>query len=131
MKSPVLYVVDKHPIHRSLIKYHLNVNRFSQVQTFPSGNECIYRLEKNPPPEFLITDYDLGDFSGFDFLRRVKTIAPSVKVVFFASFDDPILAVRLLDVGAVDYIVKTSNLEYGIAELIKNLNYLQKETLVS
>ena len=128
MKTPIVFVVDKNPIHRSLIKYHLNVNKFFNVHTFQSGDECIYRLQKNLIPEFLITDYNPGDQIGFDFLHGVRALSASIKIIFFSSSDDPILAVRLLDAGASDYIVKTSKLDVGIAELIKNVKYLSKET---
>lgn len=130
MKTPIVFVVDKNPIHRSLIKYHLNVNRFFNVHTFQSEDECIYRLQKNLIPEFLITDYNPGDQIGFDFLHSVRTLSSSIKIIFFSSSDDPILAVRLLDAGASDYIVKTSKLDFGIAELIKNVKYLSRERAI-
>lgn len=124
MNSPVVFVTDKNPIHSSLIKYHLNVNRFSNVHTFQSGEECLYRIRKNTLPDFLITDYHVGDHTGFEFLKTVRTLSPETCVIFFSAYDDPILAVRLLDSGATDYIVKTSKLEYGISELVKNLKFL-------
>lgn len=130
MKADILFVVDKNSIHRSLIKYHLNVNRFSNVHVFQSGYECLYRLQKNLIPDFIIADYDLGDYTGFDFLRKVKKIAPSINVIFFAASDDPILAVRLIEAGATDYLVKTCKLDFGIAELIKNIKYMVKESLI-
>jgi DNA-binding response OmpR family regulator len=127
MKIPIVFVVDKNPIHRSLIKYHLNVNKFSNVHTFQTGDECLYRLQKNLIPDFLITDYIPGDHIGFEFLRSVKKFSSSIQIIFFSSFDDPILAVRLLDAGASDYVVKTSKLDLGLTELIKNVKYLSKE----
>lgn len=130
MKTPIVFVVDKNPIHRSLVKYHLNVNRFFDVHTFQSGDECLYRLQKNVIPDFLITDYNPGDQIGFEFLHKVKELANSTKIVYFSSLDDPILAIRLLEAGASDYIVKTSRLDYGLAELIKNVKYLIKEKAI-
>jgi len=131
MHSSIVFVIDKNPIHNSLIKYHLNINRFSQVHTFQSWSECHYRLEKNLIPDYLITDYDSGDISGFDLLRKIQAMAPSTRVVFFSSYDDPILAIRLLDAGASDYIIKTSRLEIGLTELVKNVSYLNKEELLA
>lgn len=127
MKSPVVFVIDRNPIHNSLIKYHLNVNKFFSIQTFRSGEECLYRINKGPIPDFLISDYDVGDITGFDLLKKVQVISSTIHVIFFSSYDDPILAVRLLDSGAADYIVKTGKLEMGIAELVKNVKFLAKE----
>jgi len=130
MNSSVVFVIDKNPIHNSLIKYHLNINRFSKVYTFQSWSECLYRMEKNLIPDYLITDYDVGEISGFDLLRKVQALSSSVRVIFFSSYDDPILAIRLLDSGAADYIVKTSRLDIGLSELIKNVTFLNKEELL-
>lgn len=126
--SPVIFVLDKNPIHRSLIKYHLNVNRFFNVQTFNSFDECNYRLNKGHLPDYLILDYTNDNTNSFEYLKVIQRMSPQTRVLFFSSYDDPILAVRLLDAGAVDYVSKTSKLEIGLRELIKNLKFLIKET---
>jgi len=111
MKTSVIFVVDKNPIHRNLVRYHLEINKCAQVQTFPSGEECLYRLQKNIRPDFLITSFFTGDRSGFDFLQSVLEIAPSTRVVFFDTFEDPQLAGKLLEAGACDYVVKTKSVD--------------------
>ncbi len=123
-KSPVIFVIDKNPIHNSLIKYHLNINRIYNVHTFHSGAECLYRFQRGTLPDFIVMDYDISDYTGFDFLKVVEQLPVQPRVIFFSSYDDPILAVRLLDAGASDFIVKTSRLDYGITELIKNLKFM-------
>jgi len=127
MQSTRIFVVDRNPIHNSLIKYHLNINKFSQVYNFPKGEECLYRLEKNTIPDFIITDYDIGNYTGLDFLRKIRDEYPNIRVIYFSSVADPILAMKLLEAGAFDFIVKTSKLETGISELLKNLRYILKE----
>jgi two-component system response regulator EvgA len=127
MQTPSIFIVDRNPIHNSLIKYHLNINKLSQVQNFPNGQECLFRLQKNTVPDIIITDYDIGNYTGFDFLRKVNDSFPEVRVIYFSSIADPVLAMKLLESGAADFIVKTSKLENGISELLKNLKYLLKE----
>lgn len=127
LNSPLVFIVDKNPIHNSLIKYHLNLNKFFNIYTFPSADECFYKLNKQVIPDFIITDYNTGDISGFDFVRKVLAISLKVQIIFFSNYDDPILAVRLLEAGATDYIVKTNRVEIGITELIKNVKFLVKD----
>ncbi len=126
-KLSLIFVIDKNPIHNSLIKYHLNLNKFFNVQTFPSVNECLYRLNKQLFPDFIIIDLIAGDPSVFDFLYKVRGLSEKIQIIFFSSHDDPLLADQLLDSGATDFIVKTDRLETGITELIKNLKFLIKE----
>ena len=129
MKSVMVFIVDKNPIHSSLLKYHLTIQRFSNVQLYHSAEECLYRLRKEVTPQYLITEYDLSDYNGVNFLMMVKKISPSTQVLFFSSHDDPILAMRLIDSGAADYIMKTEKLEQGIQDLIKNIIFLQREKI--
>ena len=127
MKSPVVFVVDKNPLHRNLIKYHLNINKFVNVHAFQTSDECLYRLRKNMVPDFLITDYDPMGHIGFDFIEQIKEVSLSIQIIVFSSSDNPILAMKLLDAGVSDFIVKTGKLDIGIKELIKNVKYLIKE----
>ena len=127
MKAPVIFVVDKNPMHRNLIRYNLELSKFTNVQTFISGEECIYRLQKNLSPDFLITSFFTGNQSGFDFLRQVLELSPSTQVIFFDTFEDAQLAGKLLQAGACDYVVKTRNSDAGISELLKNIRYLARE----
>jgi DNA-binding NarL/FixJ family response regulator len=127
MKTPVIFVVDKNPIHRSLIKYNLNINKFTVVYTFQSGEECIYRMQKRLHPDLLITSFFNGTYSGFELLRIVLEIHASTQVIFFDIFEDPRLAGKLLDAGACDCVAKTRNPDAGISELLKNVRYLVRE----
>ena len=131
MKTPIIFVVEKNPVHRSLINYYLIINKLLNVYTFQSGGECLYRLQKNLIPDFLITEYKLDDYNGFDFLHAVKEISPYIRIIFFSTFEDPAIALRLLDAGATDYVVKTGKPDTGISELIKNIKYLHRETTLS
>ena len=127
MQTSRIFIVDRNPIHNSLIKYHLDINKLGYVSNFPNGQECLFRLEKNIVPDVIITDYDIGNYTWFDFLRKIKVLHPEVRVVYFSSIADPVLAMKLLDAGASDFLVKTSKLENGISELLKNLRYILKE----
>ena len=131
MKTPVVFAVDTNPVHRSLINYHLGLSKFINVHTFLSGEECLYRMKKNLIPDFIITDYNHNDGSGFEFLRHVKEISPSIKVIFFASFEDPAIAIKLHDAGAADYVPKSNKPDLGISELIHNIKFLAREIAMS
>ena len=131
MKTPVVFAVDTNPVHRSLINYYLGLSKFINVHTFQSGEECLYRMKKNLIPDFIITDYNHDDGSGFDFLRRVKEISPSINVIFFASFDDPAIAIKLHNAGATDYVPKSNKPDLGISELIQNIKFLAREIAMS
>ncbi len=124
MKSPVVFIVDRNPIHRNLIRYYLESARFGVVHSFPSGEECLYRLNRHAAPDFLVTSLHPGDLEGLDFLRLVLEYSPETRVVFFDHFEEQEIALRLIEEGASDYVARTSDPDAGIAVLLKNLRYL-------
>jgi DNA-binding NtrC family response regulator len=128
MPPPLIFVVDKNPILRNLIRYNLEINRFANVHTFPTGEECLYRLQKNVLPDFLITGFFTPDTDGFDFLQNILGISPDIQVIFFDTFEDSHEAEKLLKAGACDYVVRTRNPDAGISELLKNIRYLIRKT---
>ena len=127
MKAPTLFVVDKNPVHLSLINYYLIMNKFFHIYTFSSGGESLYRLQKQLIPDFIITDYNPADYDGIEFVRTVKELSPYIRIIYFSSVDDPSIATKLFEAGATDYVLKTSKPNIGISELIKNIRYLHKE----
>jgi two-component system, NtrC family, response regulator AtoC len=127
MKSGIVFIVDKNPVHSSLLKYNLTIHRFLNVQLYHSAEECVSRLKKGIEPSFIIVDYELSDHTSFDFLHRIKRYSPSTKIIFFSKIDDPILAMQLIDAGATDYILKSQQLDVSIKNLVKNLLFLEKE----
>jgi DNA-binding NarL/FixJ family response regulator len=127
MSSPVIFVVDKNPIHRNLIRYHLELGRFARVQPFPSGEECLYRMQKGHHPDFIITSLFTGTHSAFEFLLRLRDTNPACRVIFFDSFEDHELPEKLIEAGACDYVGKTRDPDAGISELIKNIGYLIRD----
>lgn len=131
MRTPVVVIVDRNPIHRNLINYYLALSKLLTVHTFLSGEECLYRLKKSLIPDFIIADLNPNDLNGFDFLQRVKEISPSINVIFFAEFEDPKIAIKLHEAGAADYILKSNKPDIGISELIKNIKYLARERAMS
>ena len=127
MERPVIVVVDSNPVHRNLLNYNLAVNKFLNVHTFISHDECLYRLKKNFIPDFIITDLDPNDPCRFDFLSGIKELSPTTSVIFFTELDDPEIVSLSQEAGAVDYILKTNKPDSGISELIKNIRFLARE----
>jgi glutamate dehydrogenase (NAD(P)+) len=127
MNNVVIFILDKNPLHRNLIHYNLVSQGFSRIYLFPSTEECIYRLERDVIPDFLILDYLTISETNPDFISHIKSFSQDIEVILFTESDDQELAQHLLELGASDYILKTKSLNDGISELIHNLKYLCKK----
>lgn len=59
-------------------------------------------------PEVILADLNLPDSSGFDTFLRVRKHAQGIPIVVLTSFDDDATAIRAVEEGAQDYLVKSS-----------------------
>jgi DNA-binding NarL/FixJ family response regulator len=124
MSKPLIYVVDRNPATRQMIRFNLEEKKMPHVHTFPDEDECLYRIRKGFQPDILISGCHDGHYSASDFLDFILEVSPSTRVVFFADFMDPLEPEMLMERGAADYVCKTGAHEKGIRELVKNVLYL-------
>lgn len=58
-------------------------------------------------PELLLVDLDLPDSSGYDTFLRVRERAQGIPIIVLTGLDDDQVAVRAVEDGAQDYLVKS------------------------
>ena len=126
MDSTVIFIIEKDPAEGNLLTYHLQNEKFMNVQLFHSGGECMRRIERGLVPDFIISDTHLPDMDGFTILEYLGNIKAGTRVIFFSPEEDQDLCHRLLKSGASDYILRNPNDINGITELVKNIRYLLK-----
>lgn len=81
-----------------------------------SGHDvsCVHRLSdglasiKESTPSLILLDLNLPDCQGAETFRRVLEKAPNVPVVILSGQDDEALAIKALNQGVQDYLVKGS-----------------------
>ncbi len=103
MKGTILVVDDERAICIAIQR--LLAGRGYEVETAPSGEEAIERLERTPV-HLVITDLSLKKLSGMDLLRWVKQHAPETAVVMITAYGSEKVAVEAMKLGAVDYLPK-------------------------
>jgi DNA-binding response OmpR family regulator len=73
------------------------------------GKQAVRAFEQ-ARPDVVLLDLALPGLRGPDVLTEMQRIDPSVPVVIMTGFDDRRLAESLLELGAVEYIVKPCDL---------------------
>jgi DNA-binding response OmpR family regulator len=74
------------------------------IDTVTAGREALARI-MDSPPDLVVLDLGMHDIDGFDVLRMLRG-ASAIPVVVATARDDDVDAVRTLDAGADDYVVK-------------------------
>src|SRR5262245_4109762 len=103
MKLRIRIADDEELIRKSLVK--LLTAEGHEVDAVGSAAEVLESV-RNDPPQILILDLRLPDGSGLELLPRLKSIAPSLKVVVITAFGDLPTAVSAMRQGATDFIKK-------------------------
>jgi two-component system response regulator FlrC len=71
----------------------------------PSAEAAIVLL-KQQNVSMILSDISMGELSGFDLLKHVKTHYPAIPMVLMTAFGEVEKAVQAIQLGAMDYLVK-------------------------
>jgi two-component system response regulator HydG len=77
----------------------------AQVVVFQDPAEALPSLRKNPP-DILITDLRMGNWSGLELLEAVKLLDPNIEVIVMTAYGTVEVAVEAMKKGAYDFITK-------------------------
>lgn len=123
-----IFVVEDDPTYRKFLEYVLSLNPDFEVQFFSSGNDCIKNLHLKP--SIIALDYTLPDMSGEEVLKKVMNYNSGIQVIIVSGQDKIGTAVKLLKLGAYDYIIKNEDTKDLLLNAINNARkniYLKEE----
>jgi len=102
-----IFLVDDDVLCLNLYKQFLKQLGYNNVQLFDNGNDCLESLTSQQP-DIIFLDYNMDGLNGLDVLRQIKQFDPSIIVLFISGQEDILIAVKTIQQGALDYIVKSS-----------------------
>ncbi len=108
MRKKILVLDDKETIAKVLSIYL--VSDYDCVW-LPNGVQGMKWLQEGNIPDLIISDIRMPEMRGDDFLEWIKSneLFKHIPVIMLSSEDSTSERIRLLEVGASDYIVKPFN----------------------
>jgi CheY-like chemotaxis protein len=108
MKKKILILDDKETIAKVLSIYLMSDY---DVQWLPDGLQGVKWLQAGNTPDLIISDIRMPGMRGDDFLEWIKQneLFSNIPVIMLSSEDSTSERIRLLEIGAEDYIVKPFN----------------------
>lgn len=100
----VLYVEDDDECFR-MTQQLVGENNFHLEQA-ASIKDALEKL-RNPDFEMILLDFDLPDGDGLDFMDAMESSGLTLPVVVLTGMDDEMLATKMIQNGAYDYLAKT------------------------
>lgn len=124
-------IVDDSITVRSQLKYFLKSQLF-EVLSASEPIEALQILEKNSDIQIIITDYNMPNLSGVEFLKVIRRNASKNQIAVVGISTDENSAIAFLKYGANDFVIKPFFKEEFIcrinntAESLENVNKLKE-----
>jgi len=85
---------------------------------------------KKEKPDLILLDILLPMGSGIDLLEKIRKdeSIKDAKVLVFSNYDEPDTRARAIQLGAIDYLIKTNYTPNQIAAIIDNILKYDKNT---
>ena len=109
--APVVLVVDDEVQIRRFLRAGFELDGFT-VEEADNGSNAVRKATLSPP-DLLIVDLGLPDMDGSEIVQRLRAWS-SVPLIVLSVRSNEAEKVRLLELGADDYVVKP----FGMAELL-------------
>jgi glutamate dehydrogenase (NAD(P)+) len=125
-KKTNIMLVEDNPLHRRLIERLIATGgRFPyEMESFENLESAQRRLASDGI-DLVLLDLVLPESQGLDTLARVRGWAPEVPIVVLTGLDDMDVAVRAVDAGAYDYVLKD---KMNAARLDRAVRYALERT---
>ena len=114
-------VVDDEAKLTELLKLELDTEGY-EVEIASDGASGLVRARSQPPPDLIVLDWNLPDFSGVDICQRMRRGGVTTPILMLTGHDDIADRVTALDAGVDDYLIKP----FSIEELMARLRAMQR-----
>jgi DNA-binding NarL/FixJ family response regulator len=127
-----IIITDDHKVVREGLKKIFSMNDEFQVIGEAASIAELQKLLEEKNPDLITLDISLQDRSGLDYVKDIKALYPTVKVLIFSIYPDEKFGHRAITVGADGYLSKNadpSEIVLAIKKIAKGGKYLKQEVM--
>jgi two-component system response regulator AtoC len=119
-----ILVVDDEKLQRTMLQGFLEKQGY-EVEAAATGQEAL-RLFRERPFELVLLDHKMPDMNGDEVLAAIKKINPLVHAFMITAFGAVDTAVRVMQLGAEDFLEKPVDLE----KLLEKIRTIEDQLLI-
>ena len=102
-----IFIVEDDPWYGEILQYHLSLNPDYIITRYATGKECLANMHRQP--DLITIDFSLPDYTGDKLFQKIKEVDSDIPVIVISGQEDIAVAVKMLKMGARDYLVKDDN----------------------
>lgn len=125
LKNPLIFIIEDSLVYKDLIVGYLRSKKFDNVKTFKNAEECLHMMHLIP--DLIVLDYTFEGINGLELMKKVKEDHPEIDFIFLSGQNSVEIAVKLMRIGAADYIVKNEKAPYNLVKSIEHLITVNKQ----
>src|SRR5690606_23079351 len=118
-KEFTIFVLEDDEWYNKLLVHSISLDPDYLVKSFSSAEKLYQCLHEKP--DVITLDYRLPDSDGEKVLEEILTQSPDTEVIVISEQEDIETAVKLIKLGAYDYIVKEKNIRDRLLTTIQNI----------
>ena len=109
MQQPRILIVDDDPHLKETLSLWL-AKYDCEILTAEHGDQALGILRSGTPVDLVLSDFMMPELNGIELLRTIKSSPElfGVKIVLISNNTDPEFRKRASDLGAIDFLLKTS-----------------------
>jgi two-component system, NarL family, response regulator LiaR len=101
-------IADDHAVVRNGVRDFLEDEPDIEVVGEASNGQEAVDLAIRLQPDVVVMDVAMPELSGVEATKRIRSLAPTVRILALSAFDDEPYVFGLLDAGATGYVLKTA-----------------------
>lgn len=127
-----LLIADDEALEREALGYFVKNAELDieEIIECSNGNEVVRQVMLNKP-DIIILDINMPGLNGLEAFEQIRNVGHPCRVIFSTAFDYFEYAVKALQLGAMDFLVKPLKKERLIGGLIKAMDQLDAEAEIS
>ena len=123
-----LLIVDDEPLERQALRFFVEHSKLEIDTILEAGNGIdAVQLALTEQPDLCVLDIKMPGLSGLEVMEQIKSVNKRCRVVFSTAYSYFDYAVRALQLGALDFLVKPVKKETLIRVLNKGIDELDAE----
>ena len=122
-----IVIVDDHPIFREGLRQVIDREPDLKVCAEADSIPQALQVVEKEKPDLVLVDISLGDASGIDLIRQLKSRHEELPILVISMHDESLYAVRALRTGAIGYLMKQEpvpTMKAAIRQVLRGEVYL-------